>query len=153
MRLWHKDLLSVLPKQQLVSQWRECRAISGMMAKNNGTPNMILVNSICVYDLAHFAAYKELVRKEMKRRGYCCSCSVNDAFEYNLEECGGYDRVFCEYLINNPLEIFPYWHNDRYLTQCFYNLQEKYDCGGITDQEWCKVVNKYYERSCQNHGH
>lgn len=124
-----------------------------MMAKNNGTPNMILVNSICVYDLAHFAAYKELVRKEMKRRGYCCSLSTNYAFEYNLEECGGYDRTLCEYLVNNPSELFKGWHNDRYFLQCFYNLQEKYDCGGITEQEWCKVVNKYYERSCQNHGH
>lgn len=43
------------------------------------------------------------------------------------------------------------WHNDRYFLQCFYNLQEKHDCGGITDKEWCKIVNKVvnkYERSC-----
>lgn len=25
------------------------------------------------------------------------------------------------------------WHNDRYFLQCFYNLQEKHDCGGITE--------------------
>lgn len=36
--------------------------------------------------------------------------------------------------------------------QCFYNLQEKHDCGGITDKEWCKIVNKY-ERSCQKYGY
>ena len=150
MRLWHKDLLSVLPKQQLVSQWRECRAISGMMAKNSGELNMLLVNSIRNYDLAHFAAYKELVRREMERRGYCCSCSVNDTFEYNLEECGGYDRVFCEYLINNSPEIFSHWHNDRYLTQCYYNLQEKYDCGGIAEEEWRLLESKYNARGRKN---
>lgn len=146
MRLWHKDLLSVLPKQQLVSQWRECRAISGMMVKNGGSPNMILVNRICNYDLAHFAAYKELVRREMEKRGYRCSFSVNDTFEYNLEECGGYDRTLCEYLVNNLSELFPGWHNDRYFLQCFYNLQEKYDCGGIPVNEWEKVQNSYYKQ-------
>ena len=30
-----------------------------------------------------------------------------------------------------------------YLCHCSYNLQEKYDCGGITDEEWYKLVDKY----------
>lgn len=29
--------------------------------------------------------------------------------------------------------------NERYLKQCYYNLQEKYDCGGISKEEWMKV--------------
>ena len=36
-------------------------------------------------------------------------------------------------------EIFPNWHNERYLKQCFYNLQEKYDCGSITKSEYDKL--------------
>lgn len=28
MRLWHKDLIEVLPRQQLLGQWRECCAIA-----------------------------------------------------------------------------------------------------------------------------
>ena len=150
MRLWHKDLLLALPRQQLISQWRECRAISGMMVKNGGPPNMVIVNRICDYDLAHFAAYKELVRREMERREYQCSLSTNDAFEYNLEECGGYDRTLCEYLVNNLSELFKGWHNDRYFLQCFYNLQEKYDCGGITEDEWKLLEDKYNARRSKN---
>ena len=56
MRLWHKDLLPYLPKQQLVSQWRECCCI----AKNisvSGTPNHILVNRILEYPERHFVCY------------------------------------------------------------------------------------------------
>lgn len=30
-------------------------------------------------------------------------------------------------------------HNKRYLTQCYYNLQEKYDRGIITKDEWLKI--------------
>ena len=33
-------------------------------------------------------------------------------------------------------ELFAGWHDDRYLLQCYYNLQEKFDCGGITEDEW-----------------
>ena len=27
--------------------------------------------------------------------------------------------------------------------QCFYNLREKYDCGGISEDEWKKVYERY----------
>ena len=30
-------------------------------------------------------------------------------------------------------------HNDRYLKQCYYNLQEKYDRGIIAKEEWQKI--------------
>ena len=43
MRLWHIDLISVLPREQLVAQWRELSAIAGAIQKK-GTPNHILVN-------------------------------------------------------------------------------------------------------------
>ena len=32
---------------------------------------------------------------------------------------------------------------DRYLKQCLYNLQEKYDCGGISKEEWKKIEGKF----------
>ena len=33
MRLWHKDLITVLPRQQLIGQWRECCSIAKKLAK------------------------------------------------------------------------------------------------------------------------
>ena len=38
--------------------------------------------------------------------------------------------------------LFEGWHNERYLKQCYYNLQEKYDCRGISKEEWMKI-HKY----------
>ena len=40
-------------------------------------------------------------------------------------------------------DLFADWHNDRYLTQCYYNLQEKWDRGGIPFDEWADVKNHY----------
>lgn len=36
MRLWHKDLIHYLPRQQLIAQWRECCAIAVGFLKKNG---------------------------------------------------------------------------------------------------------------------
>ena len=45
MRLWHKDLIPYLPRQQLLGQWRECCCIVRNIAML-GTPNHILVNKV-----------------------------------------------------------------------------------------------------------
>ena len=131
MRLWHKDLISVLPRQQLVSQWRECCCIAKNIA-NNGTPNHILVNKIMDYPIEHFIAYTTLVKQEMQKRGYKCDVS---RFTKWLE----WDAFK---ILKN--EIFEDWHNEKYLIQCLYNLQEKYDCGGISKEEWNNITKNFY---------
>lgn len=130
MRLWHKDLIPVLPRQQLLSQWRECCCIARNIAVN-GTPNHILVNEIMNYHLDHFVSYCVLVVNEMRRRDY----KVDDikAFKYIQYRRGPVDFY----------DLYMNWHNDRYLTQCYYNLQEKYDRGGITEEEWSKIAQMY----------
>ena len=48
MRIWHTQLIKVLPREQLIAQWRELSAIAGAIIKN-GTPNHILVNFVLHY--------------------------------------------------------------------------------------------------------
>lgn len=135
MRLWHKDLILVLPRQQLLGQWRECCAIAKSIT-TNGTPNHILVNKIMNYPMSHFYTYGKLVHRIMKFRGYKCD----------------FDK-FCHYF-TYPHEteeidhnkLFQNWHNKRYLQQCYYNLEEKYDCGGITENEWKKIKSEMNPR-------
>ena len=127
MRLWHKDLISVLPRQQLLAQWRECCLIAKNIVEK-GSPNHILVNKIMEYPMAHFYNYTEEVYLEMNERGYNVDFSkFNKYFECVPYGCNSWDDMFKD------------WHNDRYFIQCYYNLQEKYDCGGITDEEWSKI--------------
>lgn len=129
MRLWHKDLIPVLPRQQLLAQWRECCCIARNIAVND-TPNHLLVNKILDYPLSHFRAYTNLIRREMLRKGYKCDMSKFTTHLKCFEDLPSYDKLFSN------------WHNDRYLKQCFYNLQEKYDCGGISEDEWKKILEK-----------
>lgn len=133
MRLWHWKLISYLPKQQLLGQWRECCLIARNIAEK-GTPNHILVNPIMDYPEKDFLEYSKRVYHEMKRRGYrikaesfFCHCAHIDSFfvaqsYFNRRETRD--------------ELFPGWHTPRYLTQCLANLEEKHDRGGIPDDEW-----------------
>ena len=132
MRLWHKDLISVLPRQQLLGQWRECCLIARNIAEK-GTPNHILVNKIIYYPIEHFIAYTDMVKDEMKKCGYHCDTS---RFTKWLQ---------WEQFKIYPSNIFADWHDDRYLSQCFYNLQEKYDCGGINETEYGLIKRKVLE--------
>ena len=129
MRLWHKDLIPVLPRRQLLGQWRECC----MIAKNiseHGTPNHLLVNKIMDYPISDFFHYGLLVESEMIRRGYDCDFQ---RFAQHFDHPSLISTYFDSRL------LYPDWHNLRYLRQCFSNLQEKFDCGGIPVGEWATL--------------
>lgn len=131
MRLWHKDLVDVLPKLQMLSQWRELNSIY----KNLN--NHILINFIYEYPntIDDLYSYSELITDEFEKRGYKHNDkNLNDFFFY-----GENPKLYpCK--ISN---IYPKKMNERYLKQCLYNLQEKFDCGGITEEEWRKIHDKF----------
>ena len=129
MRLWHKDLIPYLAQKQLVAQWRELCCIAKNIA-DNGTPNHLLVNKILDYPIEHFIVYSRIVESEMHLRGYNVDVSKFD--KYGLVPNDKFHGIESD-------ELFKDWHNDRYLIQCYYNLQEKYDCGGLTDDEWNEI--------------
>ena len=132
MRLWHKDLIDVLPRQQLLGQWRECCLIAKAIAERS-SPHHLLVDRIMNYPIEHFYRYGIKVRNEMLKRRYKC-----DFNKFNK----WFSLLSAEYEYDN---IFDTWHNDRYLKQCYYNLEEKYDCGGITKEEFDIVRGKVNE--------
>ena len=132
MRLWHKDLISVLPREQLVAQWRELSAIAGNIQTKN-TPNHILVNKVMDYPFDHFITYAKIVREEMTRRGYQTRNSV-------------WDKIIAlrpTWHIINFNSLYFDWMDNQYLRICYYNLLEKYLCGGIKEEDWNKILSKY----------
>lgn len=141
MRLWHYKLIPVLPNKMLVSQWRECIAIKRQWKK--GTLKHRLVSYVMDYDKEYFMQYVAHIDTTMTIRG------IKHQNIY-------YDEIlsFCEEDIDEEseyIEICYPEHNDRYLKQCYYNLQEKYDRGIITKEEWQKI-DEYYTREIMGYG-
>lgn len=128
MRLWHRDLINVLPREQLVAQWRELSAIAGSIQKK-GTPNHILVNFVLDYDYDHFISYAAEVRKEMTDRGYRTMNSVWDKITSLKPD---WQRLPHNKIYEDKMDAI-------YLTICFYNLYEKYLCGGISRNDWWMI--------------
>lgn len=122
MRLWHKDLITKLPREQLVAQWRECSAIAGAIIKN-GTPNHLLVNYVLDYPIEHFIVYSILVRAEMSRRGYRTSEKVMD----KIKSLSTRTNVPVRYG-----DLFKNHHDEIYYKICLWNLYEKYIRDGFT---------------------
>lgn len=114
MRLWHYKLLPYLPKSQLIAQKRECDLIWKDIAAGKQT-NHILINYIWSYEdyKMQLASYYYLLEKEYENRGFIF-----------IDMCPL--LIYETKLTNKPFNIH---HNDRYLLQNFYNLQEKYDRG------------------------
>ena len=132
MRLWHTKLINVLPREQLVSTWRELSAIAGSIQKK-GTPNHVLVNFVLEYDYDHFINYAAAIRSEMTKRGYRTMNTVWDkivSLKPNWKEIP-FENIYKEKM------------NDEYLKICYYNLYEKYLCGGIKPEEWRLITNKF----------
>lgn len=130
MRLWHYKLIPVLPKEMLVSQWREVIAIKRQWEK--GTLKHRLVSYVINYNKNCFGYYTYKVKSEMKRR------NIKYQEKYYDEILDFVDDIKCDCM--NYLE-----HNDRYFAQCYYNLEEKHDRGIISDEEWHPIEELWCE--------
>ena len=132
MRLWHYKLLPYLPKSQLLSQWRELNSIYKKEDKH------ILINYIYEYQKDDLYRYSQLVIREMYKKNI------------KIKSFENYDNYFKDLnKIDESRFIFRNHHTDRYLIQCFYNLEEKYDRGqkDFTEEihkKLCKFIKEYY---------
>lgn len=139
MRLWHKDILDVLPVLQLRSQWRECVAIAKDLHET-GFTHHLLINQIMGYKKEDFNAYCYLVLSAMVKRGI----SPKEASCVKLHEYTGFVPNKNMYVFDN---LYAEWHNKEYLRICMANLLEKYAYGvgvsriGVND--WCNLCDRY----------
>lgn len=127
MRLWHQSLISLLPRQQLLGQHRECCALRG---KGWGRKHSV-VDYVFTYRPDYLVAYHYLVMDEMERRGYKPDGSWRHP-HYRGKELGRVD-AWCETaLVQRCYDIAKKYneniyreHNDAYLAECKENLRQK----------------------------
>jgi len=124
MRLWHENLLSLLPRQQLLGQHRECCALRG---NSWGKPHSV-VNYVFRYSRERLWSYHVRVMKEMKRRGYNPESSWIDP-GYRGKSAPRFQPDYREiqHLTDEESEmclVYPE-HNEMYLNECLENLRSK----------------------------
>jgi len=117
MRLWHENLLSKLPRQQLLGQHREVAALRG---KGWGKPHST-VNYVFKHDMSKLYDYHIKVMEEMLDRGYNISEEWLD-FNYRGKIIG-YDNSI-NYVKTKSDKIYSE-HDSQYLHECLENLMSK----------------------------
>lgn len=117
----------------MLGQWRELNSIYKKEDKH------ILINFIYEYPKKDLLLYSLKVILTMQRRGY--NINLKNFIDYfQIKDYKEMQKI----LLSNA-KTFVKKMNKRYLLQCYYNLQEKYDCGGITEKEWNKINQRFYE--------
>ncbi len=116
MRLWHEELISKLPRQQLLGQHRECCALRG----NGWGKKHATVDYVFEHKPFFLFKYQELIMREMKNRGYNVSEEWLDK-NYRGKICVPHNDLK-EYKINKPIYKE---HNAAYYDECIENLAQK----------------------------
>lgn len=84
------------------------------------------------YDKIYFWDYVKRVCLQMTAR----NIKYNQKYLNEIAEwCEIHSYIMRPDILNYPE------HNSRYLHQCYYNLQEKYDRGIITEKEYNEILN------------
>lgn len=136
-------MLSVMPPKWILSQWRECLGVGGCLVVGL---NHATVNRVKNYSIQHFVVYCDIVRKEMLHRGYTVGTNTIEKLnkDINFEEILKDVQVTDEKtVLVNDVPLFDEWHDFRYIRQCYYMMEEKYDCGMLSDEEMNKLKEFY----------
>lgn len=132
MRIWSKVLIPVLPTRQLKSMRYEL----GDMIKQYPKIKNSLVKYANNYPPKYLAQYFKIVCNECEKR----NIKMNHKYNTEIWNLWQMKTPFDDNGIPDNNCIFNE-DNMRYLKQCLCNLQEKYDRGIITKEEWDRIIN------------
>ena len=116
MRLWHEEIIHLLPKNQLLGQHRECCALRG----NGWNKKHRTVDYVFTYSPYNLFIYHSKIMDEMEKRGYTVSREWRDK-NYRGQKAESYSNLK-ETTISTPIYKE---HNDEYLAECIENLAGK----------------------------
>lgn len=116
MRLWHEQIIHLLPKNQLLGQHRECCALRG----NGWNKKHKTVDYVFTYSPYNLFIYHSKIMDEMEKRGYRVSREWRDK-NYRGQKAESYSNLE-ETNISTPIYKE---HNTEYLQECIENLATK----------------------------
>ena len=116
MRLWHEQIIHLLPKNQLLGQHRECCALRG----NGWNKKHKTVDYVFKYSPYNLFIYHSKIMDEMEKREYRVSTEWRDK-NYRGQKAKSYSNLE-EINISSPIYKE---HNDEYLLECIENLAGK----------------------------
>ena len=116
MRLWHEQIIHLLPKNQLLGQHRECCALRG----NGWNKKHKIVDYVFTYSPYNLFIYHSKIMDEIEKRGYTVSREWRDK-NYRGQKAESYSNLE----ETNISTLIYKEHNSDYLAECIENLAGK----------------------------
>lgn len=116
MRLWHQDLLEILPEKQLMSQHRECCALRGKgWGKKHSTVDYVFTHPIEKLVGYHLKVLTLMQRYNVDKQWY--------SPQYRGRELGVDNNISSVSALKQSLQplIYPE-HDTTYMVECLDNL-------------------------------
>lgn len=119
MRLWHEDLLPLLPRAQLLGQHRDAARSGALLGKK------ACGGGLCIRPSAEYLILYHLrVMMEMARRGYRAEpCWASPGYRGRRCEAREIDTALMA-LLAGRRPVYPE-HGPLYLEECLENLRQK----------------------------
>jgi len=134
MRLWDYRLIPFLPNAQLKAMRYEI----GDMVKQYPNIKNRLVSYSNNYDIKYLYSLFIDVLDEFDKRKINHNKKYDSEIERIVKEKSNFKF--------NDLNLFYPEHNNRYLKQCYFNLQEKADRGIVSQEEWTLIQEKFHNK-------
>lgn len=134
MRLLHKSLIHVLPTTLLLEQLDECRNVVTQANAYNGILKDYEIQRVMFFNKSHFYNYCCIICNELFERGVEVHDSVREPILEYVDDEAKQTGAFIEFN-----DLFKGWHDNRYLKQCYYILQERFDCGKLEPNNFIKI--------------
>ena len=138
-RIYHKDLIPVLPDNLLIFQLYDCLSISEELYFN-GEPEDIITKKITKYMPDEFYTYFKLVCDEIIKRKINSNIQLDEFEENFVRNLSKYSGRETFSIIDYP-RLFEGWHSTRYLQQCILQIEELYDNEFVELKDWFRLVN------------
>ena len=108
MRIWHRDLIKVLPVKQLTLQWRECLMIKKLILEEKLKPHK-LASRVLEFSSYDYFTYCTIVYSCMRSKG----CRPRDKLLDDLYFFRKHDAFDPVRKNQNIDKLYQEWHNDR----------------------------------------
>ena len=139
-KIWHKDLVRYLPDEILVQLFEDCwRGYVLEVIRYNGKYLSPEFEKVTHYNKSHFYSYCLIIVNELEEREITHEIQGYDYGRQDIYDFVSDEERQISSRVDKDNSLFYGWHNERYLVQCYYELQLLFDCGLIDKDCWFSI--------------
>lgn len=141
MRLWHYEMISILPKNILIKLWHDCEAI-GSNLERKGTTGDVKCDRILDYNYCTFEEYCTRVHNTMILRHYKINNRLGQLLFARIK--ANADKFHPSDIVT--VGVYKNWHNLDYFDLCYKLIKELHDCNVVKDDDWFGFNDGYHHK-------